>query len=213
MLQLQGKPEPFIYTVYSTIYLVNSLPKLPYIHRIYIMAIPIYVPWGSDWSTWLSLHTTRRRLWALIRWTCWASAWSQLGLGVLTAQPFIEMFRWRKTTRRVQSRCTYCLIIYDDVLVKLINHMTPRHARKRQRTRQIMLCKRLLAKQLPEDSFTNNPMIWGLGGTSPTNFNVIKDTFQFLVGTPGFCFWSSTIQGCVTPAYLLTVTHRLALAL
>ena len=35
-----GWPEPYIYTPYVTIYLVISLPKLPYIHRIYIWFWP-----------------------------------------------------------------------------------------------------------------------------------------------------------------------------
>jgi len=32
----KGWPEPYIYTPYMTVYLVISLPKIPYTHRIYM---------------------------------------------------------------------------------------------------------------------------------------------------------------------------------
>jgi hypothetical protein len=40
----KGWPEPYIYTPYMTVYLVISLPKIPYTHRIYmVLANPTYM--------------------------------------------------------------------------------------------------------------------------------------------------------------------------
>jgi hypothetical protein len=45
-----------IYTPYMTVYLVISLPKIPYIHRIYVvLANPIYVA-GLGRVAWSQLH-------------------------------------------------------------------------------------------------------------------------------------------------------------
>jgi hypothetical protein len=42
-----------IYTPYMTVYLVISLPKLPYIHRIYmVLANPSYLTGNAAWNSW-----------------------------------------------------------------------------------------------------------------------------------------------------------------
>jgi len=53
--QLQGWPELYIYTPYMTVYMVISLPKKSYIHRL-----PVYVILANPTQL-LSLHVLVKR--------------------------------------------------------------------------------------------------------------------------------------------------------
>ena len=52
MLCVQVGLARTLYTPYMTVDVVISLPKIPYVHRIYmVLANPVYTPWAAP-SSW-----------------------------------------------------------------------------------------------------------------------------------------------------------------